>query len=124
MALQYRASAKVCGVEQRAPPIVGRAAITLGIGPHSSCMFFCFFLFLCMVTDFSAAEKNSSVKLCVLLQLLSGMSFYHFGGQRSRSTGTKNVLSAANTHPGAYEWYSLRSMCSRSGRAHFVAAEG
>jgi len=28
------ASAKLCGVEQRAPPIFGRAAITLGIGPH------------------------------------------------------------------------------------------
>ena len=25
------------GVEQRAPPIFGRATITLGIGPHSSC---------------------------------------------------------------------------------------
>ena len=25
-----------CGVEHRAPPIIGRAAITLGIGPHSS----------------------------------------------------------------------------------------
>ena len=31
--------AKLCGVEQRAPPIFGRATITLGIGPHSS--FFC-----------------------------------------------------------------------------------
>ena len=29
------ASAKLCGVEHRAPPIFGRAAITLGIGPHS-----------------------------------------------------------------------------------------
>jgi len=29
------ASAKLYGVEQRAPPIFGRAAITLGIGPHS-----------------------------------------------------------------------------------------
>ena len=28
------------GVEQRAPPIFGRAAITLGIGPHSSCFVF------------------------------------------------------------------------------------
>jgi len=28
------ASAKRCGIEQRAPPIFGRAAITLGIGPH------------------------------------------------------------------------------------------
>jgi len=26
-----------CGVEQRAPPLFGRAAITLSIGPHSSC---------------------------------------------------------------------------------------
>jgi len=25
---------KLCGVEQRVPPIFGRAAITLGIGPH------------------------------------------------------------------------------------------
>ena len=30
----YWASAKLCGVEQRAPPVFGRAAITLGIGPH------------------------------------------------------------------------------------------
>ena len=29
-------SAKLCGVEQRAPPIFNRAAIMLGIGPHSS----------------------------------------------------------------------------------------
>jgi len=27
---------QTCGVDQRAPPIFGRAAITLGIGPHSS----------------------------------------------------------------------------------------
>ena len=30
------ALAKLCGVEQRAPLIFGRAAITLGIGPHCS----------------------------------------------------------------------------------------
>ena len=35
-ALEWWASAKVCGVDQRAPPTFGRAAITLGIGPHSS----------------------------------------------------------------------------------------
>ena len=28
------------GIEQRAPPIFGRAAITLGIGPHSSFILF------------------------------------------------------------------------------------
>jgi len=27
-------SPKLCGVEQRAPSIFGRATITLGIGPH------------------------------------------------------------------------------------------
>ena len=32
----YWASAKLCGLEQRAPHIFGRAAITLGIGPHSA----------------------------------------------------------------------------------------
>jgi len=33
---RHWASAKLCGVEQRTPPIFRRAAITLGIGPHSS----------------------------------------------------------------------------------------
>ena len=32
-------SANLCLVEQRTPPIFGRAAITLGIGPHSSVRF-------------------------------------------------------------------------------------
>ena len=35
------ASAKLCGVEQRVPPIFGRAAITLGIGPRSRFCFIC-----------------------------------------------------------------------------------
>jgi len=34
-----------CGVEQRAPLIFSRAAITFGIGPHSSLLSFLFFLF-------------------------------------------------------------------------------
>jgi len=44
-ALQYWASAKLCGDEQRQPPIFGRAAITLGIGPHF--YFFCFWFVGC-----------------------------------------------------------------------------
>ena len=36
-ALQYWALAKLCGVEQRAPPVFGRAAITLA---HVSSLFF------------------------------------------------------------------------------------
>jgi len=39
--LQQRASAKLCSIEKRAPPIFGRAAITLGISPHSSLNQFC-----------------------------------------------------------------------------------
>jgi len=31
---------QTCSIEQRAPPIFGRAVITLGIGPH--CSFLCF----------------------------------------------------------------------------------
>jgi len=31
---RFRESAKVCGIEQRAPPIFVWAAIALGIGPH------------------------------------------------------------------------------------------
>jgi len=39
-ALEQWASAKLCGVQQWTLPIFGRAAITLGIGPHSSWMKF------------------------------------------------------------------------------------
>jgi len=41
-ALQYWALAKLCGIEQRVPPTFGRAATTLGIGPHSSSQSFSF----------------------------------------------------------------------------------
>jgi len=34
--LQQWSAAKLCGVEQRAPPIVGRVTTMFGIGPHSS----------------------------------------------------------------------------------------
>jgi len=33
----------------------------------------------CTVTDFSAAEKNRGVKLCMLVRLLSGQVFSNFG---------------------------------------------
>jgi len=37
-----------CGIEQRAPPVFGRATITLGIGPHSS--FFYLLFFPCLIS--------------------------------------------------------------------------
>ena len=43
MAVEQWAWAKLCGVEHRAPPIFGRATITFGIGPHSSCVLCCIF---------------------------------------------------------------------------------
>ena len=43
LVLQQWAAAKLYSVEQRAPPIFGRATITLGIGPHSSCFLSCSF---------------------------------------------------------------------------------
>jgi len=43
------------------------------------CVIFFVCLFVCTVTDFSAAEKDSGVKLCMRVRLLSGMSFSHFG---------------------------------------------
>ena len=43
------------------------------VGIYSFCVF------VCMVTDFSAAEEDSGVKLCKLVQLLSEMSFSDFG---------------------------------------------
>jgi len=36
-------------------------------------------LFECTVTDFSAAEKDGGVKLCMLIRLLSRMSISRFG---------------------------------------------
>ena len=44
--IQQWASAKLCGVEQRAPPIFGRAAVTLGIGPHLQFLLLLLVLFM------------------------------------------------------------------------------
>ena len=46
--------------------------------------------FVCTVTDFSAAEKGSSVKFCLRVRLLSAMTFFHFAGQRSKVKVTRN----------------------------------
>jgi len=44
--------------------------------------FFCHLLFLCTVTDFSAAEKARGVKFCVRVGLLSGQVFSPFDEDR------------------------------------------
>jgi len=57
----YWPSARLCGAEQRTPPIFGRVAITLGIGPHSS---FDFVFFSVPVKRL--AEKSISEMTCVV----------------------------------------------------------
>ena len=54
-------SAKLCGVDQRAPPIFGRVAIMSGIGPHSSWRFFasCVFCLNCLVSRVTAGLMGS-----------------------------------------------------------------
>ena len=52
---------KLCGVEHRALPIFGRAAITLGIGPHSSWLYFA------PIIAWSTGQRNNilcSHKMC------------------------------------------------------------
>jgi len=39
----------------------------------------CLFFYICTVTDFSAAEKDSGMKPCMRVRLLSGQVFSHFG---------------------------------------------
>ena len=43
------------------------------------CVFVSFCLFVCTVTDFSAAEKGRDVKFCTRVQLVSRQVFSHFG---------------------------------------------
>jgi len=56
-------------------------------------VYFC--AFLCTVTDFSAAEKDSGVKLRMLVPLLSGMSFSHFGELWPREASPEAYIQVA-----------------------------
>ena len=51
------------GVEQTAPPIFGRAAITLGVAPHSSCRFM-------LLMNFAVRHRLSSPIVLVVVGLL------------------------------------------------------
>jgi len=50
---------KLCSVEKRAPPVFGKAAITLGIGPHSS--FWCRSSLYCTFVIYIAIASTTSV---------------------------------------------------------------
>jgi len=57
--------------------------ITIIIPPYGSTgefsLLYVCFLFVCTVTDFSAAEKDRGMKFCMGVPLLSGQVFSHFG---------------------------------------------
>jgi len=65
-----------------------------------------------MVTDFSAAEKDSGVKFCMCVRLLSGQVFSHFGELWLVGTHGRGITSGmyASTHwshaaaPGKAQW--------------------
>jgi len=60
------ASAKLCGAEQRAPPIFGRVAITLGIGPHSSyCL--CVKMYITRTTFSDWLNKHNNMKFITFM---------------------------------------------------------
>ena len=60
-----------CGIEQRAPPIFGREAITIGIGPHSS--FFVFHNFLIFVLSYNVSYYLSFLlyATCLLCRIVN-----------------------------------------------------
>ena len=76
-----------CGVEQRAPPIFGRATIRLGIGPHSSCLLllllghqhhprYVSYISICLTLPFCASPFLSNKLLRFSVNLIP-VSFSH-----------------------------------------------
>jgi len=51
-----------CSVEQTALPIFGRAAITLGIGPHSSLIFVCLLFIICVMDHYCLIQKINETR--------------------------------------------------------------
>jgi len=67
-------SAKRCGIEQRAPPIFGRVAITLGIGPHSGlvlCVFCHCVPVLCVLVSSVLSKKLARKNVSEMTSLVS-----------------------------------------------------
>jgi len=71
--------------------------------------------FVCTVTDFSAAEKVSGVKLCVLVRRLSTMSFSHFAELRLAGSHSGSITSGVSyteitvgqSELGAVAWWAF-----------------
>ena len=59
--LEWWASAKLCGIQQRVPPIFGRVAIALGIGLHSSLCLLCLYVVSVWHTLFFDIVDNGNI---------------------------------------------------------------
>jgi len=67
-------------------------------------------LFLCTVTDFSAAVKDRGVKFCVRVDLLSGQVFSPFGehwlaGSHGGGGINRRPRVGSADHAGCHPWY-------------------
>ena len=65
---------KLCGVEQRAPPIFGRATITLGIGPHSSFFYLLSIYLLFFIPRLISAVADWMVTILLVSYTSCGLS--------------------------------------------------
>ena len=100
------ASAKLCGVEQRAPSVFGRATIRLGIGPHSSSL-----LILPVKLELNVGEDalfgNFSTHHCF------GSAGTHMNSLRRSTASTVALNTAGRAVPGSAS-NSVTSLLTRS----------
>jgi len=102
-AVKQWARAKLCGVEHRAPPIFGRATITLVIGPHSSFDFV-----------FSARVKRLARKS------ISEMSYFVSSGMQNLNQSPVLVVELVSYDLGE----ALLALERVSGQSHSRTSEG
>jgi len=67
----------------------------------------CSLLCLCAVTDFSAAEKDSGVKHCMLVPLLSAMSLSQSKVKGQGHQGQKRAVHSQHSRGISTEWNAL-----------------
>jgi len=84
--------AKLCVVEQRAPPISGRAAITLGIGPHSSFCILSYCIFV--VSELVNSCCNLFYKYSAVAEMGEGLAPMDMG----RKLGAVRILGELDPH--------------------------
>jgi len=91
-------------------PLQMTVDLVLGfIPPYGSMVGILSLLCVCTVTDFTAADKDSGVKLCMLLRLLSGISFSHFGELWPRGGSSRSLYTNGTWEKIAPGWEKIQS---------------